>query len=204
LKIAIIDCGAGNIYSVKRALERLAVSVVLVSSPDELRGCDKLVLPGVGHFARAVQHLDKTGLGVAINQAVIAERRPVLGICLGMELFAVSSEEGGVSGLGWVDACAVRFRISDTVKYKVPAIGWGRLTSQFPSRLFTGISDDSEFYFLHSYYLSPADEGVITATAEYESIYPASIETGNIFGVQFHPEKSHDAGMQLLQNFVAT
>ena len=200
MKIGIVDYGTGNLHSIKRALDRININSLIATSVGELRSCDKLILPGVGHFGNAIAHLESNGLRAEIEHAAFNDRKYILGICLGMELFARHSEEGDCEGLNWLDANVVRFKIADKLKFKVPAIGWNevRLVQQHP--LFFGIPDATEFYFLHSFHLtSPA--GWLVAETDYESKYASAIANENIYGVQFHPEKSHDVGLQLLENF---
>lgn len=182
--------------------ERLAVEVVISSSPSEIETADKIVMPGVGHFDTAMNRLRSLGIVDALNYAVLVRRRPILGICLGMELMATDSEEGDAVGLGWLDARNVRLKISDPLSFKVPHMGWNNLSIARPSPLLTGVTDDAEFYFAHAYHLELADSVDLLAGTSYESSFPSAIAKDNIFGVQFHPEKSHDAGMRILRNFV--
>ena len=175
----------------------MSVTSETASAAEEIRAADKIILPGVGHFGNAMQNLTNSGLIDILNQVVLEKRTPILGICLGMELMAKRSEEGNVPGLGWLDAEAVRFDIDE----KVPHMGWNQISGKKVSRLMDGIEEDSEFYFAHSYHLrlnDPLDE--LTET-HYGTAFPSAIESENIFGVQFHPEKSHDAGARLLKNF---
>jgi glutamine amidotransferase len=201
-KIIVLDYGTGNLSSVKRVFERLSVEVIVSSSPGDVETADKIVMPGVGHFDTAMAHLRKLDLIDALDRAVLIRRRPILGICLGMEVMAADSEEGRASGLGWLDAKAVRFSISDNTRFKVPHMGWNTLRCQRPSRLFDGIADDTEFYFAHAYHLELSDPEDELANTEYESLFPSAVQKDNIFGVQCHPEKSQDAGVRMLRNFV--
>jgi imidazole glycerol-phosphate synthase subunit HisH len=200
LAIVIVDNRTGNYSSVKRAFERVGSESVISSDPEQIIRADKLVLAGVGHFDRAVSGLHEQGVTDALLEAVFEKRTPVLGICLGMEIMAKRSEEGSRPGLGWLDAEVVRFRVSDSRRYKVPNIGWEHVTTRNESRLLRGIGRDDEFYFLHSYHLSNTEYAI--AETIYESVFPAAIQFNNIFGVQFHPEKSHKSGLKLLRNFV--
>jgi glutamine amidotransferase len=201
-RVVIVDYGTGNLSSIGRALARLGAGFVISSKVEDIESSDKLILAGVGHFNRAMKGLRDGGLIDAIEHAVRFERKPVLGICLGMELMGLSSEEGNGRGLGWLDAETVGFEISDTARFKVPHIGWGRVRQSSSSVLMADISERSEFYFLHSYVLKPSDPSIVVHEAEHEVAFPAAIEKDNIFGVQFHPEKSHRAGLQVLKNFV--
>ncbi len=201
-KLVIVDYGTGNLSSVRRSLDRLGTESVISSNPAEIAGADKIILPGVGHFGTAMSNLLELNLLDALNEAVLVKQKPILGICLGMELMARQSEEGNVSGLGWFDAEMVRFNISDKQRYKIPHMGWNKISIKKDSLLMQNISDLSEFYFVHSYYLQANNESDILNETNYELTYPSAIERDNIFGVQYHPEKSHDAGAQLLKNFV--
>lgn len=162
----------------------------------------KLVLPGVGHFQAAMQCLQSTGLTEALNVAVLEKQVPVLGICLGMQLMARKSEEGSVDGLGWFDAEVVKMRAKNWAKYKIPHTGWNGLRHKRKAALTDGITEGSEFYFLHSYQWQTRCEGDVLSETEYESMFPSVVGKDNIFGVQFHPEKSHTVGEKLLRNFV--
>lgn len=168
----------------------------------DISPADKIILPGVGHFARAMSSLGESGLLDELNEAVLAKRKAVLGICLGMELMADASEEGNAAGLGWLRARAIRFRIRDTDRYKVPHMGWNQVRLQKSSELLKEVDEDAEFYFAHSYHLELDDSADLLTETQYEITFPSSIERGNIFGVQYHPEKSHDAGARLLKRFV--
>ena len=199
--IVIVDYGTGNLNSIRRTLDRVGARSVASSDVAEIRRADKLILPGVGHFGNAMLRLAELGLLDALNDAVISKRKPVLGICLGMELMATSSEEGNAVGLGWLDAQAVRLNVPIESRYKVPHMGWNKLEPKKASVLTSDIDESSEFYFAHSYHLklnAPSD--LLTETT-YAVDFPSAVEKDNIFGVQFHPEKSHDAGARLLKNF---
>lgn len=199
--IAIIDYGMGNLGSVKRKLDRIGVDSVITSNPEEIRNSSKLILPGVGHFGNAVNELKVRGLWDILNQEVLISKKPILGICLGMQLMAKSSEEGNGEGLGWFDADVVRFRVKDTLKYKVPHMGWNQVVLKKPSQLFAGVDPDQGFYFVHSYHLKCKDVTDILNETVYEYPFVSAIQKDNIYGVQYHPEKSHEAGEQLLRNF---
>jgi glutamine amidotransferase len=195
----IIDYGTGNLNSIKRTLDRVLVRSEIVSSAEDIRSADKIILPGVGHFGNAMSALKELGLIDALNEAVLEKQTPILGICLGLELMAKSGEEGNVAGLGWLDAEAVRFDIKDD--HKVPHMGWNKIAAKKESPLIEGVGGDSEFYFAHSYHLRLKDPSDELTETHYGIAFPSAIQRGNIFGVQFHPEKSHDAGARLLKNF---
>jgi imidazole glycerol-phosphate synthase subunit HisH len=200
--IAIIDYGMGNIGSVRRKLDRIGAPSIITSDSKEIKSCSKLILPGVGHFGKAANELKIRGLWKVLDEAVLTDKKPILGICLGMQLMAGWSEEGEVNGLGWFDAEVVRFRISDPHRFKVPHIGWNNAATIKESSIFKGISQDAMFYFVHSYHLSSNSKNDILTKTVYDYSFISSIQKDNIFGVQFHPEKSHDAGERLLRNFV--
>lgn len=195
--IAIIDYGAGNLQSVKKAFDFLNVKSQVVSSPNEAAGAEKIVLPGVGAFGAAVDKLNDSGFYPWIKNWLDADR-PFLGICLGMQLlFETSTESKGYYGLGAFAGRNIRFQ-----QGKVPQIGWNQIQKSKDSRLLSGIEDNSFFYFLHGYYIAPENEAIVSATTEYFISYPSIIERGNVFAVQFHPEKSGEAGLKLLKNWV--
>jgi len=199
--IGIIDYGMGNLGSVKRKLDRIGVPSVITSSPDEIRSADKLILPGVGHFGNAVNEIRSRGLWDILSNEVLTIKKPILGICLGMQLMAKCSEEGNVEGFGWIDAEVVRFNVQNTLKFKVPHIGWNRVLVKKPGLLFNEVNLLQGFYFVHSYHLKCKVAEDILNESEYEYAFVSAIQRDNIWGVQYHPEKSHEAGEQLLRNF---
>lgn len=195
--IAIIDYGAGNLRSVKKAFDFLNVDSRVVSSRDKLPGAAKIVLPGVGAFGSAIDKLHESGFYEALQDWLISNK-PFLGICLGMQLLLETSMESpGSKGLAAFKGENLRFNSG-----KVPQIGWNQVQIQRESKLFSGISDGSFFYFLHGYYLAPTDHDLTIATTKYGIDYPSAIEKGNLAAVQFHPEKSGDIGLKLLKNWV--
>ena len=198
--IAIIDYDAGNIKSVEKALQRLGQEVMITRDPEEILNADKVILPGVGAFGDAMVNLRKYHLDQVIYQ-VVERSIPFLGICLGLQLlFEKSDETKGVAGLGILkgEIC----RIPDGENLKIPHMGWNSLHLQNNGRLFRGIKEDAYVYFVHSYYLKAEDEEIVKATTEYGAHIHASVEQGNVFACQFHPEKSSDVGLQILKNFV--
>ncbi|MEO6656237.1 MAG: imidazole glycerol phosphate synthase subunit HisH [Pyrinomonadaceae bacterium] len=201
-KVVIVDYGTGNLNSVKRSMDRMRVNAVVSSNHRDIVNSDKIILPGVGHFGRAMFNLKELNLLEALNEAVLEKQKLILGICLGMELMAKRSEEGDAEGLGWFNAENIAFNISDKNLYKVPHMGWNNITIKKNSRLMKNIGELAEFYFVHSYHLKINDESDLLNETNYEVNFPSAIEKGNIFGVQYHPEKSHDAGEQLLKNFI--
>ena len=199
--IAIIDYDAGNIKSVEKALQALGQETVVTRDGETILQADKVILPGVGSFGDAMNRIRSYGLEEVIHR-VVEKKTPFLGICLGLQLLFESSEESeGVKGLGILPGKIVR--IPDAPGLKIPHIGWNSL--KFPSEgtLFQGIAEDAYVYFVHSYYLQAEEEEIVKATTEYGVTIHASVEKGNVFACQFHPEKSSDVGMQILKNFIA-
>ncbi|MDK2880584.1 MAG: imidazole glycerol-phosphate synthase subunit HisH [Clostridia bacterium] len=195
--IAIIDYGMGNLRSVQKCLEKNGFRTAIVSSPDGLAGAGGIILPGVGAFEDAVVNLRNRGLDRAIREAA-DEGQPVLGICLGMQLFFEVSEEGGsCEGLGIFSGRVRRF----AGDLKVPHMGWNRVELRGANPLFDGIPDGSYFYFVHSYYVEPAAEEHIVGETVYGGRFVSAVADRNVFGVQFHPEKSSELGERLLYNF---
>lgn len=198
--VAIIDYDAGNIKSVEKALHYLGEEAVITRDRDTILGADRVILPGVGAFGDAMEKLRTYELDKVI-QEVVAQNTPFLGICLGLQLLFESSEESeGVEGLGILKGKVVR--LPEESDLKIPHIGWNSLKYPNPGRLFTGIAEDSYVYFVHSYYLQVKDPSIVTATTEYGTLIHASVEQGNVFACQFHPEKSSEVGMQILKNFL--
>lgn len=198
--VAIIDYDAGNIKSVEKALHYLGEEAVITRDRDTILGADRVILPGVGAFGDAMEKLRTYELDKVI-QEVVAQNTPFLGICLGLQLLFESSEESeGVEGLGILKGKVVR--LPEESDLKIPHIGWNSLKYPNPGRLFTGIAEDSYVYFVHSYYLQAKDPSIVTATTEYGTLIHSSVEQGNVFACQFHPEKSSEVGMQILKNFL--
>ena len=200
--IAIIDYGMGNLGSVKKKMNRLGAGSVITFDLDEIRKCDKIILPGVGHFGRAVHEIKQRGIWELLSEQVLVQRKPILGICLGMQLMSTHSEEGNSEGFGWFDAKVIRFKIKDRTRYKVPHIGWNSLEQKKDSKLLKDLAPDSTFYFVHSYHVECSDQADVLTTTIYENEFVSAIQKDNMFGVQFHPEKSHDDGENLLRNFI--
>lgn len=198
--VAIVDYGAGNIKSVENAVRYLGHEAVLTRDPAVILSADHVILPGVGAFGDAMTRLSRYGLDEVLRKAA-ASGTPFLGICLGLQLLFESSEESpGAEGLGILKGHILR--IPDSEGRKVPQIGWNDLTYPNPGRLFAGLPEGSYVYFVHSYYLRAADPSIVTACTQYGVRIDASVESGNVFACQFHPEKSEAAGMKILQNFL--
>ena len=199
--IAIIDYDAGNIKSVEKALQKLGQEVCITRDPKLLLNAEKVILPGVGAFGDAMSHLNAYGL-VEIIREIVDKKTPFLGICLGLQLLFERSEESpGAEGLGILKGEILR--IPDTPGLKVPHMGWNSLEFREDGRLFEGMQKEPYVYFVHSYYLKAADEGIVTAVTEYGTQIHASVESGNVFACQFHPEKSSDVGILILKNFLS-
>lgn len=200
--IAIVDYGMGNVGSVFNMLRKLRVKVQITHQPDEIRTADKLILPGVGHFDRGMANLKQSGLVDVLNEQILVHKKPILGICLGMQMMTRGSEEGTLLGLGWVAADTVRFL--PKAGLKIPHMGWNQVSGTPHTRLFERSPDELErFYFVHSYYVRTDNAADVAAYCHYGHDFVAAFEVGNIMGVQFHPEKSHVFGMNLFKRFVA-
>jgi len=198
--IAIIDYDAGNIKSVEKALHKLGQETVITRDAVTILNADKVILPGVGAFGDAMENLKKYHLDKVIYQ-VVERGIPFLGICLGLQLlFEKSDESKGVKGLGILEGEVCK--IPECEGLKIPHMGWNSLHLQNEGRLFKGLEDNSYVYFVHSYYLKAKDENIVKATTEYSTHIHASVEKGNVFACQFHPEKSSDVGLTILKNFV--
>jgi imidazole glycerol-phosphate synthase subunit HisH len=202
-EVLIIDYGMGNLFSIRKVIERLGFSCKVSDSSQDILKASRLILPGVGHFGKAMQNLQETNLVDSLNESVLVKKTPVLGICLGMQLMASHSEEGDVNGLNWFDARVEKFQIKDTSLYKVPHMGWNTITHEQPgSVILRNLNIDDEFYFVHSYHIVANNPTDILTKTSYEYLFVSSFEKDNIAGVQFHPEKSHRAGEQLIKNFL--
>ena len=197
--IGIIDYDAGNIKSVEKALHFLGEETVVSRDPEVLLKADKVILPGVGSFGQAMENLHKYGLVPVIHE-MVEKKTPFLGICLGLQLLFERSEESpGVEGLGILKGEILK--IPETEGLKIPHMGWNSLTFQNQGRLFKGLEEHPYVYFVHSYYLKAEEESIVKATTQYGVTIHASVEKGNVFACQFHPEKSSRAGLQMLKNF---
>ena len=201
-KVVIVNYGMGNLQSVKKKVEQLYSNVLISSDPKEIADASKIILPGVGHFHNAMENIRSFNLLDTLNEKVLTQQTPTLGICLGMQLMASSSEEGNATGLNWFDAETLKMEVNDSLRFKIPHMGWNSASITKQSDLMKGIPDDSEFYFVHAYHVKAKNASDVLTSTTYESTFHSSIQRDNIFGVQFHPEKSHDSGLQLINNFI--
>jgi glutamine amidotransferase len=197
--IVIVDYGMGNLRSVFMKFERLKISSKVSRDPAEILSADKLILPGVGHFAEGMKNIREFGIFDALNEAVIDKKTPVLGICLGMQLLTKYSEEGHVEGLGWIDAQTKKFKEESGLR--IPHVGWNQVAQVKESILFKDIPDKTRFYFTHTFAVSCADSSNHYGETSYGIDFSSVIQKDNIYGTQFHPEKSHLLGLKLIQNF---
>lgn len=200
--ITVIDCGMGNSGSIMNILSRIGADAVLTSNADDIARADKLVLPGVGAFDNGMERLHSLGLVNLLNQKVLEDKTPILGICLGMQLFANGSEEGAAPGLGWLDARVIRFKFEHADALKIPQMGWNVLSVCKDHPLFENLADDARFYFVHSYHMQCDNPDDILATSHYGKDFVACVARDSIVGVQFHPEKSLRWGMEVFRKFV--
>ncbi len=203
--IAIVDYGMGNLRSVARALEHVApeATVRICSTAAEIRAADRVVFPGQGAMPDCMRHLDETGLRDAVLEA--SRSKPLLGVCVGEQMLFERSEEGPADGLGLFKGQVLRFTgpaFEGPDRLKVPHMGWNRVSQEQSHPLWEGVPDHSYFYFVHSYYVKPAEVGVIAGQTDYGLAFTCAVARDNIFATQFHPEKSADAGLRIYQNFV--
>lgn len=201
--ILIVDYGVGNLTSILNMFKKAGVSDVIISgNPEDISSASKILLPGVGHYSYGIEKLKSSGLLPVLNKKVLEIKTPVLGICLGAQLLTKHSEEGNAEGLGWIDGKTVKFNFENIPgKLSVPNMGWQEVKSHRKSRLLEGLPIDARFYFVHSYHMVCNDPSDVLLTANYGYDFTAAVEHENIAGVQFHPEKSHKYGMQVLYNF---
>jgi len=200
--ITIIDYGLGNVQAFSNVYKRLNIGVAVAKTASELHGATKLILPGVGAFDHAMELLQESGMRDTLDEMVCVRSVPVLGICVGMQILAASSEEGKSRGLGWIDGDVCKFDVASLrQRTRLPHMGWNDVKPVGPSALFAGLESDARFYFLHSYYFRCAHSENVLAEAEYGTTFACAVRANLIFGVQFHPEKSHHYGTRLLQNF---
>lgn len=201
-RVVIIDYGVGNVGSVLNILKRIGADAVISGRETDIAAASRLILPGIGAFDNGARRLRATGLVPLLRERVVEHGVPLLGICLGMQLLTLRSDEGEEPGLGWIDGDVVRFRFPEGEPHlRVPFIGWSTIEQSRPTRALDGIPEDAEFYFVHTYHVRCAPE-VVAAHTQYGRPFVSAIEKDNIVGVQFHPEKSQRAGMAVLRNFM--
>lgn len=200
--ITIVDYGLGNVQALLNVYKRLNIPASRATTRDELVSADKVILPGVGAFDHAMERLDASGMRELLDELVVARGVPVLGICVGMQILGKSSEEGTQPGLGWIDGRVRRLdALADGEPLQLPHMGWNDVAPTAGARIFGALEDDARFYFLHSYYFECASSETVAAVSNYGSDFSCAVQSGNVYGVQFHPEKSHHFGTRLLQNF---
>jgi glutamine amidotransferase len=199
MKVAIIDYEMGNLRSVFKAVERSGGIPIITNKEREIIDSDKIILPGVGHFKRGMENLKRLNLIEILNLEVIVKKKPILGICLGMQLMMEHSEEGNINGLSWFQGKVVKFNVSNEYKFKVPHMGWNTLNFKDVN---LGVNNLKEYYFVHSFHVLVLDDKDVVATTTYDYEFVSFICRENIMGYQFHPEKSHTAGLELVSNFI--
>lgn len=198
--ITIVDIGVGNLGSILNMLKKIKVEAKISSGPEEIGRADKIILPGVGSFDNFMKKLGESGLIPVLNKKALEEKVPIIGICLGMQILGKRSEEGAMPGLGWLDAETVRFKFEGN-GLRIPHMGWNTVKIHGEPSIFKEMDEEPRFYFVHSYHLVCRDERDVLATTNYGYDFASSVRKGNIYGTQFHPEKSHKFGMRLLKNF---
>lgn len=200
--IAIIDYGLGNVKAFANVYKKLNIPVIIAKKAEDFRTADRIILPGVGAFDYAMALLEKSGMKDQLTEMVVGRRVPVLGICVGLQMMAASSEEGTLPGLGWIDGEVKKFKLSSTAStVRIPHMGWNNIKPIRTSGLMDGLDHNAKFYFLHSYYFKSRNREDVIAVTDYDGEFVCAVGSGNIYGVQFHPEKSHGWGVRLLDNF---
>jgi glutamine amidotransferase len=200
--ITIIDYGSGNIRAIANIYEKLNISYLIAKNPDDVIGAKKIFLPGVGAFDETISKLDEIGFRSVLDKEVLENKVPILGICVGMQILAETSEEGSLKGLGYIKGHVKKLDASKlNEKPKLPHLGWNSIEIKRKSPLFDNIDPQKGFYFLHTYYFECSNNNDILSTTHYGNSFSSAINDNNIFGFQFHPEKSHSNGINLLHNF---
>ena len=200
--VGIINYGLGNTSAFKYAFKKLNCEVNIISNPDDINLCSHLILPGVGAFDYAIELLKSSRMLEVLNKNVLSDKKPILGVCVGMQIFFEKSEEGHKSGLGWIKGNVKKLPSSNRNTIKLPHMGWNSLKNINKRNKLCFNLEHDEFYFLHSYHCVPEDENLIISSTEYGESFCSSIQFENIIGCQFHPEKSHDAGLNIFSNFL--
>jgi imidazole glycerol-phosphate synthase subunit HisH len=200
--IKIVNYGLGNIQAFANIYKRLNIDYAVANLPEDLLTADRIILPGVGAFDWAMALLNESGMRDVLDELAVKRKIPVLGICVGMQIMARSSEEGSLPGLSWIDAEVRKFKtVSTAHKNLLPHMGWNDVSPRLADSLFKGLETDARYYFLHSYYFDPCSQADILADTDYNGRFASAVNYGNVYGVQFHPEKSHQWGIRLLKNF---
>lgn len=199
--IGIIDYGVGNIKAFANIYKNFDIPFKIVKTVDDFEGVTKLILPGVGSFDHAMSSLQNSGMKDMLDELVLIKKLPVIGICVGMQMLAKSSDEGELSGLGWIDGFVKKFDKSKIINGPLPHMGWNSLNIKEEKTILSGLEKTPRFYFLHSYYFECTDKNDVLATATYGDEFDCVINHENIYGIQCHPEKSHHNGIKLLKNF---
>jgi len=200
--IKIVDYGSGNINAIANIYKRLDKPASIARRPEDLEGAEKIILPGVGAFDHVVKCLEASGMRPILDWLVLEEKKPILGICVGMQVLGNDSEEGHLPGLGWIEGRVRKIDVSHfTHEPRLPHMGWNDVAPLKREPLFINLEDNPRFYFLHSFYFDCANTGNVLALTIYGEAFCSAVNSGNVFGVQFHPEKSHQWGIQLLKNF---
>lgn len=200
--ISIVDYGLGNIQAFLNAFKRMNLEARTVKTAADLDGAEKVILPGVGHFDHAMEQLEESGMREKLDELVLEQKVPALGICVGMQMLGSSSSEGSRAGLGWIPGRVKGFNEwAPAQALPLPHMGWNDVKPLPGNRLFSQLEDEARFYFLHSFFFEPEAPDAAAAVANYGADFACAVSAGNIHGVQFHPEKSHHFGMQLLKNF---
>jgi imidazole glycerol-phosphate synthase subunit HisH len=199
--VTIVDYGLGNLASIQNMLKKIGEGSIISSSMEEIIKAKRLILPGVGHFEKGMDNLYKSGLIPTLNELVLEKKIPILGICLGMQLMTSKSEEGNVEGLNWIEADTIKFDVN-SANFKIPHMGWNSIDFKPNEAIAENLFQEARFYFVHSYHVQCFRPEDVLGKTIYEYPFHSAIKKNNIIGVQFHPEKSHRFGMQLLKNFL--
>lgn len=200
--ITVVDQDAGNISSIVNICHKAGGQAQISRDPEKIAAATKLILPGIGHFGRIMRQLIDNGIAAALNEAVIVRKVPILGICLGMQLFSQHSEEGDATGFGWIPAQVVRFKAEGNISLKIPHMGWNTIDIVRSDPLLDRLPEESRFYFVHSYHVVCNNVTDIIAWTSHGAPFVSAIGHANIWGTQFHPEKSHKYGLAVVRNFV--
>jgi glutamine amidotransferase len=200
--IIIVNYGSGNIRAIANIYDKLNIPYTISASPEEIANAEKLILPGVGAFDETMRKLNDSGLRKVLDELVLVKKVPVIGICVGMQILAKTSDEGTLAGLGWIDGTVKKFDLQKlTTLPKIPHLGWNAVTVNKTSRLFENIDCENGFYFIHSYFFECHRQEDILSQTFYGEQFTSAVNRDNVYGLQFHPEKSHHNGVELLKNF---